>query len=361
MRKVWRGIAGLALLALLYLAFWPIDLQPTTWQPGAAPELRGALASNGKLARAALLAPDLAGPESLAADAAGNLFTGAVDGRIARVDPSGAVQVLAKLSARPLGLRLLPQGGLVVAAERSLLQLHPDGRVETLATHHAGRALRFVDDVEVLPDGTLLFTEASSRFGLHEYELDGLEHRPSGSLFAYDPRTREVSRVRAGFYFANGVAASEDGSYALVNETWAYRVRRVFLSGPRQGESDIVIDNLPGFPDNITRDRERDLFWVALASPRDAGLDALAGLPWLRTAIGRLPRALRPAPKRHAMVVAIRGHGRRVAFFDDPSPDSYSPLTTALAHGDQLYLGSLSHPGIGRVRLPADVHAADRE
>ena len=199
----------------------------------------------------------------------------------------------------------------------------------------------------------MLFTEASTRFGLDEYELDGLEHRPSGNLFAFDPRTRKVALVRGGLYFANGVAAAPDGSYALVSETWAYRVRRVFLSGPRKGQSDIVIDNLPGFPDNVTYDRARDLFWVALASPRDAGLDALSGRPFMRKMVARLPKALRPGPKRHAMAVAIRGDGTLLGYVDDDSAESYSPLTSVLAVGDQLYLGSMSHDGIGRIRLPA--------
>jgi sugar lactone lactonase YvrE len=358
MKRARRAIGAALLAVVVYLCTWPTAVEPLAWQAPAAPAPSGPFAPNRKLAGFTLLAPDLDAPESVAVDGEGALYTGTLDGRVVRVDPNSKVasRTLAQLGGRPLGLRVLPSGDLVIAvAHEGLVRIDPSAtpaKVERLVDRYRGRALGFLDDVEPLPDGTLLFTEASTRFGLAEYELDGLEHRPSGNLFAFDPRTRKVGLVRSGLYFANGVAAAPDGSYALVSETWAYRVRRVFLSGPRKGESDIVIDNLPGFPDNVTYDRARDLFWVALASPRDAGLDALSGLPFVRKMVARLPKPVRPGPRRHAMAVAIRGDGTLLGYLDDDSADSYSPLTSVRAAGDQLYLGSLSHRGIGRIRLP---------
>jgi sugar lactone lactonase YvrE len=352
-----RAVGALQLAALVYLSTWPTAVEPVAWHPELAPAPSGRFAPNGKLAGFALLARELQGPESIAIDGQGSLYTGTVDGRVVRVDADGEAHTLARLEGRPLGVRVLGDGALAVAvARQGLVRIDlrtSPAKVELLADRYRGRRFEFVDDVEPLPDGTLLFTEASARFGLDEYELDGLEHRPSGNLFAFDPRTRSVALVRSGLYFANGVAAAPDGSYALVSETWAYRVRRVFLSGPRKGQSDIAIDNLPGFPDNITYDREGDRFWVGLASPRDASLDAIAGLPFVRKMIARLPKALRPAPKRHAMAVAIRGDGTLLGYVDDARATSYSPLTTVVAGAGHLYLGSLSHAGIGRVPLPA--------
>lgn len=358
MKRAARLLGAALLATLVYLCVWPVAVEPIAWRPAPAPARSGPFASNRKLAGFALLAPELRGPESIAVDGQGALYTGTLDGKVVRIDPNGRARTLARIEGRPLGMRVLADGSLVVAVARRgvLLRIDPKtvpATVETLADGYRGRRFVFADDVEPLPDGTLLFTEASARFDVDEYELDGLEHRPSGNLFAFDPRTRSVALVRSGLVFANGVAAAGDGSYALVTETWAYRVRRVFLSGPRTGHSDIVIDNLPGFPDNVTYDRERDLFWVALASPRDPGLDAISGLPFVRKMVARLPKALRPGPQRHAMAVAIRGDGTLVGYLDDARAESYSPLTSVVAGAGHLYLGSLSHSGIGRVRMPA--------
>jgi hypothetical protein len=53
-----------------------------------------------------------------------------------------------------------------------------------------------------------------------------------------------------GLHFANGVALAADESFVAVAETGAYRLTRLWLSSPDPGRSDMLVDNLPGFPDN---------------------------------------------------------------------------------------------------------------
>jgi sugar lactone lactonase YvrE len=353
MRVAPKALAGVSILLVSYLALWPTPVAPVAWEAPEDRGLAGPFESNGELSRFELLAGDLPGPEAVAADAQGRLYTGTLDGRIVTLDASGKSRTLARPGGRPLGLKVLADGSLVVAnALRGVQHIDPSGKVRTLAERDPeGRRLTFPDDVELLPDGRLLFTDASRRFALPEFELDALEHRDTGSLFMLDPSTRKLTRIAGRLVFANGVAVHHAGQYAFVTETWNYRVLRVWLAGPRRGQRETVVDNLPGFPDNITYDRQRELFWVALGSPRDAGLDALAGMPALRKVVARLPRPLRPQARRHAMLVAIRPDGSVAHFFDDPGPDSYSPLTSALATHDALYLGSFAHAGVGRVKL----------
>jgi sugar lactone lactonase YvrE len=171
-------------------------------------------------------------------------------------------------------------------------------------------------------------------------------------VLIYDPATKNTSLLLGGLDFPNGVAATRQGDAVLVNETWAYRVRRIWVSKDRAGQHEIVRDNLPGFPDNLTYDPSRDVFWVALASPRDRGLDAVLPYPFLRKVIARLPQALQPGPKRHGLVIALRPDGTIAQFLDDPRPTSYSPITHAIAVGaTTLYLGSFLHAGIAKVEL----------
>ncbi len=345
-------VLALVLGPLLYLVVAPTPVQPVAWQPKPAPKFEGAFASNGALERIETLLPELAGPEALVADARGRLTTGLRDGRIVRLNPGKLrFKELGNTGGRPLGMKLTPEGFLIIAdADKGLLQLDQDGgAIKTLASSYQGRAFRLVDDVDLLPDGTILFTDASTRFGLDQFDLDVLEHSATGRLFAFDPSTQRLSLLKDGLVFANGVAVSGDGTYALVCETAAYRVRRVFVNGPRKGQSDVFIDNLPGFPDNISYDRERDLFWLALVAPRNMVLDLLAPFPFLRRMVGRLPEALRPRPARHAMALAIDGNGKVVKFMDDPRAESYSPLTSVTRIGNTLYFGSYEHAGIGRM------------
>ena len=136
----------------------------------------------------------------------------------------------------------------------------------------------------------------------------------------------------------------------LINETSRYRVARRWLTGAKAGQTDILIDNLPGFPDGVSRG-EDGVFWIALASPRNALVDALSGSPGLRRVILRLPAFLQPKPERHPYVVGVDADGNVVRTLQDPSGRTYGMVTSAQQHGDRLYLGSLQEPAAAWVPL----------
>ena len=94
--------------------------------------------------------------------------------------------------------------------------------------------------------------------------------------------------------------------------------------------------------------------------PRTAALDALLPRPFLRKMIFRLPESLQPGPGMHAFVLGLDLDGNVVANLQYKGEGAFAPVTSAIEVGEYLYLGSLSAPGIGRIRL-ADVlpEAAD--
>jgi sugar lactone lactonase YvrE len=270
---------------------------------------------------------------------------------LARVLADGGFDVVARTPGRTLGLAFHPDGTLYLCVlGEGLVALRPDGALRTVARAHAGVPFRFVDDVDVAPDGTVYFTDASSRF--QTFRPDLVEHGPNGRLLSYRPATGETALVLGGLHFANGVAVGPNGEYVLVNETGSYRIQRVWLAGPRKGQAEVFLDDLPGFPDNVTWSASRRVFWVALFSPRLAVFDWLQPHLWLRKVVFRLPEALQPAPVRHAWVLGVDEAGRVVHDLEDASGTSFAPVTSARERDGVLWLGSLEREALGRIRLP---------
>ena len=71
-----------------------------------------------------------------------------------------------------------------------------------------------------------------------------------------------------GLAFANGVALAADESFVCVAESGGRRVVRLWLTGERAGTRDLFVEDLPGYPDNISRGSD-GLVWVTIASPTD--------------------------------------------------------------------------------------------
>ncbi len=352
-------VVALGLLAALfgallgYLLTWPVPIAPEPWTAPrydpAAWQPTGDLAG---LERVAL--PAAHGPEDVEVDARGRVFAGLHDGTLLRWDDLTAPPtVLANTGGRPLGLHWDAQGRLLVAdAFAGLLRVDPDsGAIEVLATRCGGLPLVFTDDLETAPDGTIWFSDASVRFPQSDWGLDIIENGPNGRLCAYDPQTGLVTEALDGLYFANGVAVSPGGDFLLIAETSRYRIRKLWISGPRAGEHAVLVDNLPGFPDGISTGTD-DTYWIAIASPRNSVLDAAADKPWLRRLIVRLPDAVQPAPERTARAIGIDGEGRVKHDLFDPTGASLHVVTSVQERDGWLYLGSLVDDALARVRRP---------
>lgn len=357
MRTWQRRLLTLAALAIPfaacsgYLLFWPVDIDPEEWTPPDAPDW----VSNHKLASANILHPELAGPEAVVVDAGGRIITGLADGRIVRFEPAfgSKVETLARTGGRPLGLAVDAGGRLLVAdARRGLLAVNAAGGVDVLSSEQGGRPFRFADDLTIAGDGTVYFTDASDRWSIDEFTMEVIEHRPRGRVLAWDPATGATSLVAGGFYFANGIALGPAEDYLLVAETSSYRIRRVWLTGDRRGQVDTLVDNLPGFPDNVRWSPSRRVFWVALGAPREGMVDFLASRPFLRKVVVRLPEFLQPAPNPHSFALAYDEKGALVHDLQGVGESAYAPIASVLEHQGFLYLGSFRAGGVARIAAP---------
>ncbi len=353
MKRAFLRLLLLLIIALIaYLFFGPVPISPVAWAPPIAPELTGIYAQNSELARAERLHVNDFAPEDVAFDSQDRIYCGTQNGFIFRFQPDGThAEVFAETKGRPLGLAFDRKDNLIVAdAVIGLMSIAPDGKATVLSTEAEGVPFRCTNDLDVGKDGTIYFTDASSKFPLTQLKADLLEHRPNGRLLAYDPQTNQNRVLLRDLYFANGVAVSPDQSFVLVNETGNYSVRRYWLKGPKQGQSEVFIDNLPGFPDGISSNG-RDMFWLALVNRRDVALDKLLPHPFLRKVVMRLPSFLQPNIKRYAFVLGLDTNGRVVRNLQDPSPQCFTQIANVVEHNGALYFGSIGESAIGRMSL----------
>ena len=293
------------------------------------------------------------GAEDVLVGPDGTVWTGTEDGAVWAVDPtSGSTRRVADTGGRPLGLELLPDGRLLVCdASRGLLAVDPgSGAIEVLLDRVEGEPMRFCNHAAVASDGTIWFSDSSRHYGIEKWKDDFVQDTHTGRLFRRDP-DGTVTVALDGLRFSNGVALAADESYVAVAECRGRTVVRLWLTGPRAGERDHLVADLPGYPDNISRGSD-GLVWVALASPVDGLVERLGSAPMvLRRAVTRIPERLQPAPRRTIRAQAYDDRGSLVHDLDVDHP-GFHMVTGVGEHRGRVWLGSLHEAAVAVHDLP---------
>ncbi|PKA67289.1 Strictosidine synthase 1 [Apostasia shenzhenica] len=261
---------------------------------------------------------------------------------------------LESLCGRPLGLQFNKVTGELYIADAyfGLLGVGPEGgAAQQLAMEANGVPFSFTNGVDVDEQtGIVYFTDSSIHFQRcdqmasdlrpktvakanliekpqnhhKEYQMLVASGDATGRLMKYDPASREVTVLLAGLTFPNGIALSDDQSFALVASTTDCKVSRYWLKGPKAGEFELFAE-LPGYPDNIKRN-DKGEFWVGINREK-------IRLDGSLVSAGVAPAAIK-----------LSGDGRVLEVLD---ARIMSPLSEVLETNGTFWLGSVDLPFLG--------------
>ncbi|WP_165949077.1 SMP-30/gluconolactonase/LRE family protein [Kribbella turkmenica] len=335
-------LPSLALGILLTAVSPPVDdFQPRTWSPEPGLQIANELRSPAQVVPITTESPY--GPEDIAVDDAGVVYTGDRNGIIRRVRPDGSTERFAVVGGRPLGLAFDARQNLIVANHGEGLQsVAPDGTVTLLADRAAGEPIRFANDLVIGSDGVVWFTDSSSRYNttvlgdVPSYLMpDLVDGRASGRLLRYDLANGEITQVLDGLYFPNGVALTDDEDAVWIAESTRYRILRHTLA---DGLTTVIVEDLPGVPDGLNSGTDGSML-VALYD-RSGALDSLV----LPTALGRqlmirLPNSLfvNEDDPLTGSILVLDSTGRPQHLHTGLDPAA----TNVVPHNERWYLGAL--------------------
>lgn len=371
---------GFVVVGLLLLQIGCVMIRPERWEPLPPEDVAGQVIDQGAFAEAELIKlPGSRGPECLAFDQRGRLYTGTKEGMLWRIDaPTGENPQpfkLGKLPNRPLGLvfvgddlyvavfregiiKVTGLGGWLDGASKKNSQL----RWRIVADEAGGQPILFPNGLTADQQGNMYITDSTSRFSRRDNNsmtvtaYDVLEAGANGRLIAFDPRSGKTRVVAEDLHFPNGVLVHPDGKHVLVSETSRYRV----LSIPRDESVDedavsqadepkVWIDQLPGFPDNLSADDQGNI-WLGLAQARSGMLDDLHARPRLKRLLISLPAFLWKHPHAYGLVQQFDASGKARLSLHDADNKVHS-ISSAVVRDGWLFLGSPRMHEVVRIRL----------
>ncbi|CAL5028837.1 unnamed protein product [Urochloa decumbens] len=300
----------------------------------------------------------LNGPEDVYVDAAagGVVYTATRDGWQHRMNPYNRSWERWRFVGGTglLGIAKCADGSMLIcdAHNKGLLRVGEEAVTLLAASEVEGSTINLPDAVVEASDGTVYFSDASTRFGFDTWFLDFIESRPTGRLLKYDPRTGETSVMLDHLGFANGVALPLDEAFVVVCESARFRCMKVWLKGEKAGQSETFIDNLPGCPDNIRLGSD-GYFWIALVQLRSPWLDLITRWSLTKRVLASFPTLLEwsKATTKGAMVAQVSEDGNIIRALDDSEGKVINFVTSVMEHNGDIFLGSPKANFVGKLSL----------
>ncbi len=311
------------------------------------------------------------GAEDCAVDSDGNVYCGDQRGWVWRFrgidDTEG--EIFSRTGGFPCGHVWDAEGRLVVAVGgMGIYRIGSDGEPELVANKVTrsplslidDSGLRAIDDLDIAPDGSIYASDFSTRTNTADFLLELVEFRPNGRVIRVTPDGK-TEVVVSNYVFPNGICTAHDGESILIASTGLCRIDRLWISGPKTGQLEPVLENLPGYPDNINRSSDGN-YWMPLCAMRTQMSDLLGKYPAVRR---RMTREVSVdnwvVPQLNvSCVIKFSDRGEILSVLWDESMENYPMVTAAKERDGALYLCGVSNNRIGRLVLdPSEVGTID--
>jgi sugar lactone lactonase YvrE len=176
-------------------------------------------------------------------------------GEVIAVDPEGRSEVVARMPSGLAGIGFLPDGQLLIVANRDglLLRLEPDGSL-----------MRHADLTGVFrPPWSDLVVDGRGNAYISNVGFDFPDGEFAAGIVALVTTDGSARQVADGFSVANGLAVTPDNSTLIVAESYGSRLTAFDIGGDGSLSKRRVWADLPGdHPDGICIDAEGAVWYA---------------------------------------------------------------------------------------------------
>lgn len=226
--------------------------------------------------------------------------------------------------------------------------------------------ITYANDIDVdEEEGILYFSDSTTgippglnRMNFYDtmksYVLSSLSGKPSGKLLSYNLYNGVTRVLMKDLFFANGVALSLQKDFVLVAETSFLRIQKYHLVGSKAGTSEIFIENLPGYPDGITRGPDGNFYVALIFCPTRSHLMMAQAPQSVRWLLSWVASIYTPLPPKVGAVMKISPAGQVLRIYVDRKGQSLYGISGLFfsKETNKLYMGHLSHDFISVMQLP---------
>ena len=220
------------------------------------------------------------------------------------------------------------------------------------------RAFSLCNDLAVSKDGNRVyisepFERSDAAMGSGAVpEAIGLY--PHGKLWMFDRKQNTVSLIMNGFTFVDGIIIAEHSNTkeeaVIITETTKFRIIKAYISGIKEGTSEVLFENLPGLADGIERDTKGRL-WIGIIKPRSGLINMVHNNPWLKPFLLSIPKRILPISKKTGILV-LDPTGKKALYYSMHDGSKIKDISVAVPNLDTVYFPSFDTSSRGLYSIP---------
>jgi len=177
---------------------------------------------------------------------------------------------------------------------------------------------------------------------------------PHGKLWMFDRKQNTVSLIMNGFTFVDGIIIAEHSNTkeeaVIITETTKFRIIKAYISGNKEGTSEVLFENLPGLADGIERDTKGRL-WIGIIKPRSGLINMVHNNPWLKPFLLSIPKRILPIAKKTGILV-LDPTGKKALYYSMHDGSKIKDISVAVPNLDTVYFPSFDTSSRGLYSIP---------